>query len=168
MTMQPSIGPLHPDEVDELLGLCRAFCAEDGHPYDEGRVRAAVVGLLAQPAYGTTLVARRRDRVVGYAVVTLGWSLEAGGLDALLDELYVVPDQRGGGAGRALVHAALDLARDLGARRVFCEVEAGNDRARRLYVGLGFEAETSQMYLRWLDDGVAGPAGAPPVAGSGP
>jgi GNAT superfamily N-acetyltransferase len=150
MTMQAIIGPLRRDEVADLLPLCEAFCREDGHPFDADRVRRALVGLLDQPERGTTLVARHEGRPVGYAVVTLGWSLESGGLDALLDELYLVPEQRGAGLGASLVDAALELATRLGAARIFCEVEAGNDRARRLYERLGFEGEDSQMFLRWL------------------
>jgi GNAT superfamily N-acetyltransferase len=151
MQVGGDIGPLRADEVDAVVELCRAFCAEDRHPFDADRVRAGLVGLLERPHFGTTLVLRQGPTPVGYAVVTLGWSLESGGLDALLDEVYVTPDRRGGGVGTALITAALDHARALGARRAYLEVEASNPAARRLYRRLGFVAEDSQMMLRWFD-----------------
>ena len=169
MTMQTSIGPLHPDELDRVLPLCEAFCIEDRHRFDPDRVRAGLTGLLARPELGTTLVLRADGEPVGYAVVTLGWSLESGGLDALLDEVFLDPVHRGSGVGTALVEAAVDHARALGASRIFLEVEAHNDRARRLYERLGFDAETSQVLLRWLQPPPA--VDDPPatgVAGSGP
>lgn len=155
MSIQPesalSLEPMRADEVDAVLALCRAFCVEDGRPYDARRVGDGLTGLLGRPHLGTTLVLRREGRPVGYAVVTLGWSLESGGLDALLDEVYVEPGLRGAGVGTALVEAAVAHARDdLGARRIYLEVEAANERARRLYERLGFEAEDSQMLLRWF------------------
>lgn len=162
MTIQPESGltlePMRADEVGTVLELCRAFCAEDGHPDDPERIRRGLVGLLSRPHLGTTLVLRRDGRPVGYAVVTLGWSLESGGLDALLDEVYLEPGLRGAGVGTALVEAAVAHARDdLGATRIYLEVEAGNDRARRLYERLGFEAEDSQMLLRWFPGAGTGP-----------
>jgi GNAT superfamily N-acetyltransferase len=150
MTMQTSVGPMRPEELDVVAGLSQAFCDEDRHPFDPDRVRTGLRGLLDRPGLGTTLVARLGGRPVGYAVVTLGWSLESGGLDALLDEVYLQPEQRGSGAGTALVEAAIDEAKRVGATRIFCEVEAHNARAGQLYRRLGFEAEDSQMFLRWL------------------
>ena len=39
------------------------------------------------------------ERHVGYVVVTLGFSLESGGRDGFIDELYIAPAARGRGIG---------------------------------------------------------------------
>jgi GNAT superfamily N-acetyltransferase len=112
---------------------------------------------LERPWFGTTLVLAEGDHLLGYAVVTLGWSLESGGLDALLDEVYLDPSRRGRGIGSALIEQAVEQARELGARRIYLEVEAANGPARRLYERLGWQPEDSQMLLRWLTQPPAPP-----------
>ena len=55
--------------------------------------------------------------------------------------LAVDPEFEGRGAGRALMEALMDLARQRGGRRMTLRVFAPNERARRLYERLGFEVE---------------------------
>lgn len=55
--------------------------------------------------------------------------------------LYVDPSARRQGVARALLEAALGLARTVpGLRRVNVSLNAANEPARRLYLALGFEA----------------------------
>ncbi|MBN9327961.1 MAG: N-acetyltransferase [Cellulomonas sp. 73-145] len=60
--------------------------------------------------------------------------------------LAVDPSQRRRGLGRALTLAALDEARQAGARRAFLQVEAANSGAARLYAGLGFRPAQRYAY----------------------
>lgn len=50
-----------------------------------------------------------------------------------LDDLFVAPDLRGGGVGRALIGAVEQVARDEGAPLVRWITDASNETARRLY-----------------------------------
>ncbi len=55
--------------------------------------------------------------------------------------MYVAQDARGSGAGRALVHAVLDAARQrAGVRQVLLTVTEGNRPALALYESCGFKA----------------------------
>lgn len=62
---------------------------------------------------GTALVARDGERLVGCV------ALESYGDEALLRSLVVAPAARGTGLGERLTAAALELARERGARRVW-------------------------------------------------
>lgn len=87
-------------------------------------------------ALGWLLVADRRD--VGYIVCCLGFSVEFGGYDSFIDELYVVPNRRRRGfARRALGHAIAELAAR-GVRAVHLQVERGLVHAQALYRQTGF------------------------------
>ena len=56
-----------------------------------------------------------------------------------LRDLYVAPDHRRHGVGRALVDTVVADARAAGAARVSLQTEVGNDRALALYRSAGFE-----------------------------
>ncbi len=74
----------------------------------------------------------------GLAVLRFRPALWAKGLDCYLEELYVVPEKRGQGLGRALMQAVIELARHEGAVRM--DVGTGEDdlAARALYESFGF------------------------------
>lgn len=133
-----------PADLDALLALCEEYCIVDAHTFDSTAYRAALEPLLADDNHGFVLVAPD-----GYAVVTWGWSLESGGRDALLDEVFV--RDRGRGTGRRLLDEAVDRARAGGASRMFLETERVNERARRFYAGAGFVTEDSVWMSRTLD-----------------
>jgi GNAT superfamily N-acetyltransferase len=77
----------------------------------------------------------------GYAMVSWTWSLESGGRDCILDEIYV--REPGHGHGASLIEFAIGRAEDFGARAIFLETEAPNARARRFYASHGFRVEDS-------------------------
>lgn len=141
----PVIRSAGPADLDLVLGLCEEFCAVDGHPFDATTYRTALAPLLGPDGPGRVWIVGDGD---GYVVVTWGWSLESGGLDALVDEIYVRP--QGEGLGRAAMEAILPELADLGARRVFLETERPNEGARRLYRRLGFAEEDSTWMSRTL------------------
>jgi ribosomal protein S18 acetylase RimI-like enzyme len=66
-------------------------------------------------------------------------SLWTPGLECYLAELYVVPSLRGHGIGRALMEAAIDLARSRGADSMDLGTAETDVAARRLYESLGFD-----------------------------
>jgi ribosomal protein S18 acetylase RimI-like enzyme len=96
------------------------------------------------------LIARREERAVGYAMVTVGpgpptWDI--GELVAELESLAVAEDQRGAGIGSLLVAAARASAHELGAQRLSVGVAHANAGALRFYAREGF----APFYLQLLD-----------------
>lgn len=113
------------------------------HEFDPATTEAGVRALLENDTYGVIWVTEALD---AYAVVTWGWSLESGGLEAILDEIYV--RYPGNGTGSSLIEHLLDDCDRRGVRRVFLETEAANHAARRLYTRFGFVAEDSIWMAR--------------------
>ena len=130
-----------PDDLETVVRLVAAYCIADEHPFDEAMVRGALVPLLESDEHGTVWVAQDSEHLVGYAVLTWGWSVESGGREALLDELYA--GRSGAGIGSALVQSCVAAAAAAGARAMFLETEVDNDAARRLYRRHGFTEELS-------------------------
>ncbi|HSP27863.1 MAG TPA: hypothetical protein VLN74_04885, partial [Ilumatobacteraceae bacterium] len=85
-------------DLDALVELHRRFCAVDAHPFDHRRARLAFAPLLDDDTHGVVWIV---DAPQAYAVLTWGWSIEAGGAEAVLDEIFVA--ERNAGVGSALL-----------------------------------------------------------------
>lgn len=93
------------------------------------------------------LVARIGDRIVGSIVIDAGGPDEPDG--ARLRWFIVAPEARGRGAGKRLMTAAMDFARQAGLGRVHLWTFAGLDAAARLYEAAGFELVEARDDDRW-------------------
>ncbi len=74
----------------------------------------------------------------GLAVLRFRPAIWTQGLECYLAELYVAPGQRGQGLGRALMDAAIELARNQGATYMELGTSENDVAARALYESLGF------------------------------
>lgn len=139
--------PVGPADADTLLRFAQDFHREDGHPLDAAG-ELAVVQITAGEPFARAWIVRQAHEAIGYVVLTLGYSIEYGGRDGFIDDLYLVPAARGRGVGRKLLDFTLARASELGIRTLHLEVEAGNDGATRLYRSAGFEA-TGRTLMRY-------------------
>jgi GNAT superfamily N-acetyltransferase len=146
----PPLAPAGPADLERLLPLVARFTATQGYPFDAAGSRAALAELLARPELGRAYHVVSGEETIGYAVLCFGWSIEWGGRDAFVDELYLEPAWRGRGLGRAALRALLDEARAAGVRAVHLEVEAGNEAGQALYRSEGFEGKDRSMLTRPL------------------
>jgi ribosomal protein S18 acetylase RimI-like enzyme len=87
------------------------------------------------------LVAEMRGRPVGYVKVAPPTPLPSNAHVQQVQGLLVDPAVRGRGVGRSLLDAAVALARQRGARRIWLRVLGTNPGAQRLYAAAGFEVE---------------------------
>lgn len=67
---------------------------------------------------------------------------------AFLYDIWVAPEFRGQGIGKALVGWASEWARSRGHRKIKLEVGEGNPRAQHVYEASGFKAERRYMGKR--------------------
>jgi GNAT superfamily N-acetyltransferase len=116
--------------------LLHAFNAE----YGELLPQAELIAERAAPliARGEVTVLFVGEGPDGLAELRFRPSLYTGALDAYLEELYVVPERRGQGLGRALLEAAMDHARQRGAARIDLNTSTDDVAARALYESAGF------------------------------
>ena len=74
----------------------------------------------------------------GFAQLRFRPWVYSAGLHSYLEELYVAPDLRGNGLGRALLEAAMDTARGAGAEQMELGTSEDDTAARKLYESAGF------------------------------
>jgi GNAT superfamily N-acetyltransferase len=74
----------------------------------------------------------------GFAQLRFRPWVYSAGLHSYLEELYVVPDLRGNGLGRALLETAMQTARGEGAEQMELGTSEDDKAARKLYESAGF------------------------------
>jgi GNAT superfamily N-acetyltransferase len=89
-------------------------------------------------AIGDTVVLLGGTGPHGLAVLRFRPSIWSDALECYLAELYVVPDHRGRGLGRALMEESMDVARREGANYMDLGTSEDDVAARALYERLGF------------------------------
>ena len=120
----------------EPLRLLEEFL-RDGEPEPESFARRLRESVEAGEL--EVLAARAEGRVVGVAVLAYRLSISAGGLFASVEDLYVKPDARRRGVGRALLEA---VGKRCAARGVsYVETQVEDEEAAGFYAALGYEEE---------------------------
>jgi ribosomal protein S18 acetylase RimI-like enzyme len=145
------IRPALSSDLEAVLALHRDFFAEEGYPFREEESRVNLARLLEEPGLGRVLVMDEDGRVIGYLVLTFGFSLEFGGRDGLVDELYVSPGHRGRGLGTRALDAAEAVCREQGIRAVHLAVERYKDGVQALYRRMGFVAHQRDIMTKRIE-----------------
>lgn len=133
------------EDLDALVTLMTEFYGESGFSFDPPAARAAFEALLADPRLGSAWLIRGGDEVAGYFVLTLGYSMEFGGLSAFLDDLFIRPAYRAHGLGKAALATLRAECVALGVRVVHLEAARDNAAAQGLYRAAGFESRELQL-----------------------
>lgn len=117
------IGAATPDDAPAVAALAVALTEEisavvGNRQFDlDIEATAALCRALLDEGRYTVLLARAGDACVGFAGLSEGRALYAGGAVGTIEELYVVPGWRSRGAGTALLDAVARHGRAHGWRR---------------------------------------------------
>ena len=126
------------DNLDKLLPMVAAFHQEDAvEQSNEGR-EAALRPLLEGSPHGAVYIIGPVRAPIGYIIVSFGWSIELGGLDGFVDELYIRPAVRRRGIASEVLMSLPKVLADAGLKALHLEVDRTNTAAQALYRKLGF------------------------------
>jgi GNAT superfamily N-acetyltransferase len=103
--------------------------------------------------YFETLICRRGGEPIGFALYFFTYSTFLGRPTLYLEDLFVVPDARGAGAGRGLLAALARIAVRRGCGRMEWAVLDWNRPAIRFYERLG-----ARLRKEWILTRLTGPA----------
>ena len=103
------------------------------------------------------LIAEDGGRTTGYAMLVHGEPYDAEVRAVVkhlptteLSKIYVLPSSHGGTVARALLDAAVDVAREVGAAGIWLGTNQQNARAQRFYEKSGFERIGTKRF--WVGD----------------
>jgi ribosomal protein S18 acetylase RimI-like enzyme len=135
------------DDLDRLTALVTAFQTEQGEDVTADQRRAGLAPMLDGNPHGAAYLLGPSRAPIGYVIVTFGWSVTLGGLDAFIDTIYLRPAVRGRGiATEVLTSLPRALAR-AGIKGLHLEVDRDDGAARRLYARAGFTARDRSMRM---------------------
>ncbi|MGJ0390249.1 GNAT family N-acetyltransferase [Microbacterium sp. CGR1] len=135
----PDPGPVRRAQVadaERIAELLHAFNTE----FDTETPGVAVLAerlrtLLPEPS---TFAVLGGSPATGVALVTLRPNVWSDGPVALLDEMYVEPEHRGGGVGSAILQRMVEICRELGVAAIEINVDESDAGAQRFYERNGF------------------------------
>lgn len=135
------------DDLERVLPLVAAFHAEEGIEQDDATRRAALTPLLEGSPHGCVYLAGPTRAPIGYVIITFGWSVEFGGMDGFVDEVFIRPGVRGRGIGTEILLALPKTLATAGMKALHLEVDRRNVNARRVYEKLRFECREDYMLM---------------------
>jgi ribosomal protein S18 acetylase RimI-like enzyme len=132
--------PGTPDVAESVAALLPLLSSSAPPP-----TASEVDEIAASPA---TVLFVARDGEGGPIVGTLTLAVFRipSGVRAWIEDVIVSETVRGRGCGEELTKAALDAARDAGARTVELTSRPSREAANRLYLRLGFQARETNVY----------------------
>ncbi|HEX4655273.1 MAG TPA: GNAT family N-acetyltransferase [Mycobacteriales bacterium] len=143
-----------PEDVPVVVQLIKELAVYEREPQavvaTEQHLRDA---LFSDDAKAFCLVAADGDEVVGFAVYFLNFSTWLGTHGIYLEDLFVRPEARGGGHGRALLQELARIAVERGYGRVEWAVLDWNEPAQGFYDSLG--ARPQDDWTVWRLTGAA-------------
>jgi GNAT superfamily N-acetyltransferase len=136
-------------DIPQLLTLVRRYWDHEGIAgFDALRIELVLKELLgAGRARGAAWVAEHDGTLCGYLLVVLLLSIEHQGQMGEIDELFVLPQVRSRGIGRALLSAAEAWLLERGCVRLQLQLNKTNRSARIFYERHGYAARAGYELL---------------------
>ncbi len=145
-----------PDDIPIILGLIRDLAEYERAPNEavatEEDLREVLFG--ERPA-AEVLIARENNTTVGFAVFFHNFSTWLGRPGLYLEDLFVRPEDRGKGYGRALLVRLAQIAKERGCARMEWAVLDWNEPAIKFYRTLGAAPNKEWTIFRLTRDQIA-------------
>jgi len=144
------------DDVPLILQLIRDLATYERAPNEVTATERRLVDVLfgKRPA-AEVLLAYEKETPVGFAVFFHNFSTWLGRPGLYLEDLFVKPEMRGKGYGRALLVHLAKIARDRGCGRMEWAVLDWNKPAIEFYKKLGAAPLEEWRIFRLTHDGIA-------------
>ena len=130
-------------DLDVVVPLFDAYRSFYGKPAEPARARAFLAERFQHHESIIFVALEESGACVGFTQLYPVFSSVSCTRKYLLNDLFVVPAARRGGAARALLAAAADFARAQGAASLSLSTGVDNAAAQRLYESLGWTRDES-------------------------
>ena len=136
-----------PEDLPKLLPLVTAFHDHQGFDTTPEHQHDAILPLLEGSPHGAIWLIGPRRAPVGYVVVSFGWSVEYGGMDAIVDELFVRSAVRKRGMGSEALNGLSKALKEGGIKALHLEADLENETLKRFYQRCKFQIREGYAYM---------------------
>lgn len=127
-----------PEDADALLGMIGQFHDEVGIETSADDRAASVLPILEGTPLAVAYLFGPKNAPVGYLIISFGWSLELGGMDGFLDEIWIRPNVRKRGLAQEALNGVISALSGAGLKAIHLEVNRNDGATQGLYSRLGF------------------------------
>jgi ribosomal protein S18 acetylase RimI-like enzyme len=128
------------EHIPALVEMMHEFYAEAHYPLDRVWATSSFAALLENENYGAVFIVFHKDVPAGYAVLSVRFSMEYGGLEGFIDDLFVRAEHRRSGLGRAVLDALFAECKQRNVVGIQVEVGSDNEAAKALYNRFGLQS----------------------------
>ncbi|RDU37995.1 GNAT family N-acetyltransferase [Neobacillus piezotolerans] len=133
------IRPAAYQDVNRLYKLMRQYIVDfykQPEP-EEDKLKGLITHLMEAPSSGLQFVAEENGELIGFATLYFTFSTLKVKRQAILNDLFVVPESRGKKVGEKLFQASLGYIRENGFASMTWETAKDNLAAQSLYEKMG-------------------------------
>lgn len=149
--MRMQLRPATKQDESALLRMMRLLAEQPPViPFDENKVRAILHEFLEHSEFGAAWVLSLGEKIIGYIVLTHGYSFEYGGREAFIDEFYIETEFRRQGFGQQAMQFLEERAQEMGIKAIHLEVDYDNEPAMNLYRRGGYADNNRYLMTKWI------------------
>ena len=138
-------------DVNELADLVVEYHEFEGIQSDRERNARVLMPLLSgDSSHGRVWFIRNNDINIGYVAITFCYSIEFGGRESFIDEIFIRSSERGKGLGRKALTRVVEELISQDFKAIHLEVDINNLVAKSLYKDMGFKQREKYDALTFL------------------
>ncbi len=150
--MSLQIRPARPEDAEQILTFITELAEYERARHEVvASVEAIRHSLFSEGSTAHGLICERDGQAIGFAVYFFSYSTWLGANGIYLEDLYVTPQARGTGAGKALLRHLARLACEKNCGRLEWSVLDWNQPAIDFYLSIG--AQPQDEWVRYRMDG---------------
>ncbi|MBN1898898.1 MAG: GNAT family N-acetyltransferase [Spirochaetes bacterium] len=138
-------------DISSIVSLMKELYQCHNLDLNTSQARQALDLLIENSNYGRIWLILQNEKVIGYMVLTFGFSLEYFGKDAFLDEIFIREDYRSLDIGQKAYQYLEKTAKKMGIKAIHLEVKDKNTFTSSRYRKWGFKEHKSHLLTKWID-----------------
>lgn len=135
------------EDAELVAGLAAALSRHEGVPPPNFTAETFRRDGFGPDAAFATILAELGGRPLGYAISYPGYDVQSGTRGRHIADLYVAPEARGQGVGRALLAMVARVAKAHGGHWLALQMKQGNTDAEAFYRRLGGRQDEAAIFV---------------------
>jgi GNAT superfamily N-acetyltransferase len=127
------------NDIDLILDMMSEFYKHEQIKYNKEILRPVIIDMIQNPSLGKIWLINADSEVIGYFTLTFIFSMEYGGRNALLDEIFIKDSFRRKGIGKQTLKFIEQQCKLNDIHAIHLQVNNFNPSAKNLYEFFGFE-----------------------------